>query len=88
MPSYANFYSIATSIDVEQIFSCGWLLLSHTHSQLLTQTTCVVLCVGQWSKLKLVKAEDLCSVSKMKDEEGNDEKELEDSWDMITLNKP
>jgi hypothetical protein len=45
-----------------------------------------VLCVGQWSALKLVKDEDVNSITEMKDEEG-DEKEMDDGWDLITLAK-
>ena len=50
------------------------------------QTTHAVLCIGQWSALKLVKDEDVNSITEMKDEEG-DEKEMDDSWDVITLAK-
>lgn len=75
---------IATSIDVERIFSRGRLLLSHTRSRLSTQTTRSLLCVGLWSLQKLVKTEDVIAVSKMQDEEG-DEKEMEDGWDAITV---
>lgn len=85
---YTHFYIIlATSIDVEQLFSCGQLLLSLTWSQLSVQTTCAVLCVGEWSTHNLIKAEDVCSVSEMKDEEGNDKREMDDGWDAITLDK-
>ena len=80
----ANFESLATSIDVERIFSRGRLLLSHTRSRLSMQTTRAVLCVGQWCVQKLVKTEDVVAVSKLNDEEG-DEEEMEDGWDMIKI---
>lgn len=63
---------------------CIGLLLSHTHSRLSTQTTCALLCVGQWCVQKLVKTEDVVAVSKLNNEEG-DEEEMENGWDMITL---
>ena len=83
----ANFeLSLAMSIDVERIFSRGRLLLSHTRSRLSTQTTHAVLCVGQWCVQNFVKVEDVVAVSKLDDEEG-DEEEMEDGWDMITIEK-
>lgn len=63
---------------------CIGLLLSHTHSRLSTQTTRALLCVGQWCVQKLVKTEDVVAVSKLNDEEG-DEEEMENGWDMITI---
>ena len=46
-----------------------------------------MLCVGEWSTHNLVKAKDVHSVSEMKDEEGNDKREMDDGWDVITLDK-
>ena len=44
----ANFeLSLVMLIDIEQIFSHGQLLFSHTHSHLSTQTMCAVLCISQ-----------------------------------------
>ncbi|KAH7904914.1 hypothetical protein BJ138DRAFT_1018452, partial [Hygrophoropsis aurantiaca] len=74
----------ATSVDVEQIFSCGHLLLSHVWSRLSSQSTRALLCLGQWSILGLVKTEDVVAVSKMDDVQG-DEMELEDGWDALTI---
>ncbi|KAL4067459.1 putative AC9 transposase [Scleroderma yunnanense] len=64
----------STSIDIEQLFSHGCLLLSHIHSQLSAY------------QLKLVKDDDVRTVSEMQDVQGNDEVELEDEWDSITVN--
>ena len=74
----------ATLIDVERVFSHSHLLLSHTHSCLSTQTTHAVLCVGQWSVCNLVKTEDVVAVSKMEDEDGEEE-EMDEGWDAITI---
>ena len=74
----------ATSIDIEHIFSRSRLLLSHTQSRLSTQTTRAVLCVGQWSVCNLVKTEDIVVVSKMEDEDGEEE-EMDEGWDTITI---
>ena len=74
----------ATSIDIECIFSRGCLLLSHTQSRLSTQTTRAVLCVGQWSVCNLVKTKDVMVVSKMEDEDGEEE-EMDEGWNTITI---
>ncbi|KIM61748.1 hypothetical protein SCLCIDRAFT_51980, partial [Scleroderma citrinum Foug A] len=41
----------ATSIDVERLFSKGHMVLPYLHNCLSTQSTCALLCLGQWSKL-------------------------------------
>ena len=74
----------ATSIDVERVFSRGHLLLSHTQSRLSTQTTRAVLCIGQWSVCNLIKTKDVVAVSKMEDEDGEEE-EMDKGWDAITI---
>ena len=74
---------IATSIDVEQLFSCGRLLLLHVRSQLLAQSTCALLCLGTWSTLGLVKDSDVKKVTKLEDVEGKDT--LADGWDKIII---
>ena len=74
---------IATSIDVEQLFSCGHLLLSHVRSQLLAQSTRALLCLGTWSTLGLVKDSDVKKVTELEDVEGKDT--LADDWDKIII---
>ncbi|KIK92854.1 hypothetical protein PAXRUDRAFT_146430 [Paxillus rubicundulus Ve08.2h10] len=76
----------ATSIDVERLFSCGHLILSHIRSCLSAQSTCALLCLGSWSKLKLIKDEDIAKVSTLPEIEGNDNVELVDGWDCIDQN--
>lgn len=82
---YSNYveWSIATSIDVECLFSRGRLLLSHVRSQLSAQSTRALLCLGTWSELKLVKTEDVTKVSALPDVKGDEEEMLEDGWDNI-----
>ncbi|KIK35539.1 hypothetical protein CY34DRAFT_61050, partial [Suillus luteus UH-Slu-Lm8-n1] len=63
----------ATSVDVERLFSCGRLLLSHVRSRLSAQSTQALLCLGYWSHLKLVKTEDIMKVSTLVDVEGDEE---------------
>ncbi|TFK78832.1 hypothetical protein K466DRAFT_454343, partial [Polyporus arcularius HHB13444] len=49
----------ATTVDVERTFSKGRLVLSHVRNRLNAQTTCALLCVGEWSRLDLVHTDDL-----------------------------
>ncbi|KAG1802384.1 uncharacterized protein BJ212DRAFT_1304856 [Suillus subaureus] len=67
----------ATSVDVEWLFSCGHLPLSHVCSQLSAQTI-------YWSQLGLVKTEDVQSIAALADVQG-DEMLMEDEWDAIVL---
>ncbi|KAF8264794.1 hypothetical protein EI94DRAFT_1591625, partial [Lactarius quietus] len=50
---------LATTIDVECIFSQGRLLLSHIRSRLSVQSTCTLLCLGAWCQLGLVKSSEI-----------------------------
>ena len=63
-PPYPKFkivlsVSIATSIDVEHVFSKAWILLSHICSCLPIQSTCALICVGAWSLLGYMKDRDV-----------------------------
>ena len=75
----------ATSVDVEQVFSRGQLVLSHTRSHLATQTIRAALCLGPWSLLHLIRDSDVKAMSQMQDvEEGlSEEDQLEKGWDHI-----
>lgn len=75
---------IATSIDVERLFSRGRLLLSHVRSRLSAQSTRALLCLGFWSKLNLVKPEDVSKVMVLPDLRGEEE-EMDDGWDKIDV---
>ncbi|KAF8236637.1 hypothetical protein L208DRAFT_1251025 [Tricholoma matsutake] len=76
---------LATSVDVEHVFNCGHLILSHVHSQLLAQSTRPLICLGSWSLLGLVKDLDVLAVGVLDEVEGDEEPELEDGWDHIIL---
>jgi hypothetical protein len=73
----------ATSVDVERIFSRGWLILTHVRNRLSAQTSRALLCLGSWSLMGMVKDEDVFKVALMPDLEGENEAELEDGWDSI-----
>ncbi len=74
----------ATSVDVERVFSKGRLLLSHVRNGLSVQSTCALLCLGAWSKMGLVKDEDVVLAAKLADVDG-DEADLDSDWDDIVL---
>jgi hypothetical protein len=76
---------LATSVDVERIFSRGRLILSHVRSRLSAQSTRSLICLGSWSLLGLVKDSDVMAVSILPDVEAEGEPELENGWDRINI---
>ncbi|OAX31529.1 hypothetical protein K503DRAFT_703577, partial [Rhizopogon vinicolor AM-OR11-026] len=74
----------ATSIDVEQLFSRGRLLLSHIRSRLSAQSTQTLCCLRLWSQLNLVKPEDVNKVTMLPDVEGEEQKMVH-GWDSIDI---
>lgn len=75
---------LATSVDIERLFSRGRLILSHVRSRLSSQSTRALLCLGAWSRLGYVNAEDAVSVSKLPDVTAGDEG-MEEGRDIITI---
>ena len=75
---------IATSIDVERLFSRGRLVLSHVRNCLSVQSTHALLCVGLWNKLGLVKSEDIIHASKLPDIVG-EEVAMNEAWDRVQV---
>jgi hypothetical protein len=74
---------LATSIDVERVFSQGRLLLSHVRSRLSVHSTRALLCLGIWSVLGLVRNSDVKSCLGP-DEVGEEEDDLAEDWDSIS----
>ena len=72
----------STSIDVEQMFSQGRLLLSHLCSWLSVQSTCTLLCLGVRSAMGYVKDDDIKSAAVLPEVDG-DEEDLADNWDSL-----
>ena len=83
------FLLVATSVDVERLFSRGHVLLSHNCNRLSSQTTRALLCLGDWSHLGLVNSDNVHKVSLLDDVAPMDgsseptEVELPDGWDAI-----
>jgi len=81
-----DLFSLATSVDVERLFSKGWLLLSHVRSRLSAQSTRSVLCLGSWRLLGLVKNGDVAAAAALPEVEGDDsDYEMEEGWDAIQI---
>jgi hypothetical protein len=71
--SYSIQTSVATSVDVERVFSKGRIFLSHLHSCLSVQSTRALMCVGEWSELGYVKDEDIKTATANPKVEGEEE---------------
>jgi hypothetical protein len=50
---------IATSVEVERVFSQGRIVLSHLRGRLSVQSTRALMCLGVWSRLGYVKDSDI-----------------------------
>jgi hypothetical protein len=79
--------SVATSVDVERVFSRGRLILTHTRSRLSAQTSRAIICLGCWSLLDMVKAGLLARFYKdfREAEAGEAEELFDDGWDDMTV---
>ena len=69
---------------MERLFSRGRLLLTNVHSRLSVQSTRALLCLGYWSLLGLIRSEDIESITKLLDVQG-DEEELKEGWDSLSV---
>lgn len=76
--------SVATSVDVERVFSKGRILLSHLRNRLSVQSTRALMCLGIWSLMGYVRDSDVKAVTMLPDlKEGEEEEPLEEDWDVI-----
>ncbi|TFK79411.1 hypothetical protein K466DRAFT_505613 [Polyporus arcularius HHB13444] len=73
----------ATAVDVERTFSKGRLVLSHVRSRLSAQTTRALLCVGEWSRLDLLRLDDVKPAVDLPDLEGEEEFEMAEGWERV-----
>ena len=73
---------IATTVDVERVFSRGRLVLPYVRGRLAVQSTRASLCVGLWSSEGLVKDNDI-KAALSADEVVGEEEELAADWDAI-----
>jgi len=75
---------IATTVDIEHVFSRGRLVLPYVRSCLAVQSTSASLCVGLWSSQGLVKDSDI-RVALRADEIEVEEDNLTVGWDDILV---
>ena len=74
---------VATSVDVECLFSRGCIILSHVCNRLSSQSVRVLLCLGSWSSMGLIKDVDVKKVVVMDDVNRDVDVVLPDGWDAI-----
>ena len=74
---------IATSVNVECVFSKGRLVLSHVQNALSVQSTHTLMCLRAWSKIGLVKDSDMMEAAKLPDVNGS-EADLDSGWDDVS----
>ena len=74
---------IATSVDVECLFSHGRVLLSHIRNCLSSQSVHALLCLGSWSVAGFIKSADVQKLEPFREIEGNEDVELAEGWDSI-----
>jgi len=75
--------SVATSVDVERVFSKGRILLSHLRNRLSVQSTRALMCLGAWSLMGYVRDSDVKAVTMLPDLKDDEEEPLEENWDVI-----
>lgn len=73
---------IATSVDVERVFSHGRLLISHVCNRLTAQTCRAMICLREWGRLGLIDNDDLKVVTAMPEASGA-EKNTDTSGDVL-----
>lgn len=77
-------FFLATSVDVECVFSKGQLVLSYIHNHLSVESTRALMCLRAWIKLDLISKEDIRSAANLPDVkkgEEDSEAEAEDEFD-------
>jgi hypothetical protein len=78
------FCPLATTVDVERVFSRGRLVLPHVRNCLGVESTHTSLCVGLWCSLGLVKDGDV-KMSLCGDDVVGEEDDLPEDWDAISM---
>lgn len=73
-------YLLATSVDVEQVFSKGRLILLHIRNCLSVESTCALMCLGYWSRLGYVEDSDIHAAAILPNVMEKDVDDEEDMW--------
>lgn len=72
---------LATTVNVERVFSQGHLVLPHIRNRLTFQSTRALLCVGTWSTLNMINDSDIKAA--LGAEVTGEEEDLPADWDSI-----
>lgn len=73
---------LATSVDVERVFSKGRIAVNHLRNRLSAQSTRAILCLNSWYHADIVKAVDLNKATADPGVEGDSEF-YEEDWDVM-----
>ena len=73
----------AMFVDVECFFSRGRLLLSHIWNSLSVQSTCTSLSLGAWSRIGLVRDDDVMGAARLPEVKGTEAELIDEDWDKI-----
>jgi len=65
--------SLATSVDVERVFSKGRLILSHTRNRLSVESTRALMCLNNWTSAGYVNKQDIEDTAGLPDVNGDEE---------------
>ena len=77
---------LATSVDLEHVFSQGRIVLSHLRSRLSVQSTRALMCLGAWSLLGFVNDSDIKAIVRLPEIPANTkEEDLAVGWDAIVF---
>ena len=64
---------LATSVDVERVFSRGRLIINHLRSRLSGLSVRALMCLGEWSQMGLINVDDLTIGDSDQGEDADDE---------------
>lgn len=68
---------------MERVFSKGRLVLSHIRNRLSVDSTRALLCLGNWSRMGLIRKEDLNDAALLPDMKEGECQDLEDEFGVV-----
>lgn len=63
---------LATSVEVERVFSRGRLLLTHVRNRMIAESTRASICLGVWAQHGLVDTADMFDAAQLPEVEENE----------------
>lgn len=80
---FCHWLCSATSIDVEQTFSKGYILFPHVHNCFSAQFIHALLCLAEWSKLGFVMDSDLKDAASKPEVQDDEVLYDKDAWNKL-----